>query len=294
MQTYRFQNSFSSDPTLRRRLFDLLEIVFPTIGISDAAENARKLGAPWETASTPFMRFHNETAIAHVGVLEIPMQLMGELVIVGGVHGVCTHPDFRRRGYYREIMAEVLDYCDKRYKTLVLTTSKPDLYEPFGFRYVREHMFVAKSSTTGGTPGFRVLDTNNTNDVKLLNRLLETRQPVSNIVGVIKEKALFCVVEGRNPLYYAEDLDVLVCMEIKDTKLKLFDLVGTRICSLEAILNKISQPIEEVEIYLTPDRLDINNVRAFPHRLNGDDYLMVRGEFPVENEKFMLPRSARC
>jgi GNAT superfamily N-acetyltransferase len=293
MKHYRFRRSFSDDPTLSNRLFNLLEIVFPELNISEAAECARRLGASWEAASTPFMRFHDDVAITHVGVVEIPMQLMGELVTVGGIHGVCTHPLFRRRGYYRQVMEEVLDYCAQSYKTLVLTTSQPELYQPFGFRVVREHFFIAKYNTKGGVNGFRLLNTSNASDVILLNRLLATREPVSNILGIVKEKAVFCVNEGSSPLYYSEDLDVILCIEIEETTLKLFDLLGTRGCTLEDILKRIQQPIEVVEIYFSPDRL-CADTQAFPHVLNGDSWLMVRGEFPPENEKFMLPRSSRC
>lgn len=112
MNQYRFKRSFFEDPTLSQRFFHLLETVFP--GVSRAVETARMLGAPWEAASTPFIRFHDEVAIAHVGVLEIPIQLMRQTVRVGGIHAVCTHPEFRRRGYYREVMEEVLDYCANR------------------------------------------------------------------------------------------------------------------------------------------------------------------------------------
>jgi GNAT superfamily N-acetyltransferase len=291
MNQYRFRRSFTKDATLSDRLFNLLEVVFP--GISDVAERSRKLGASWETASVPFIRFHDHIAITHVGVVEIPMQLMGQDVVVGGIHGVCTHPKYRRRGYYREVMEEVLDYCNHRYNTLVLTTEQPELYKPFGFRFVGEHMFTAKCDSKGGTNGWRLLNITDNNDIQLLHTLLETRAPVSRILGIVKEKAVFCFNEGGNPLYYAEDLDAIAVMEIEDTKLKLFDLLATQICSLEAIVKRISQPIQEVEIYFTPDRLNAE-VQAFPHILNGDYFLMVRGIFPVEGEKFMLPRSTRC
>jgi GNAT superfamily N-acetyltransferase len=292
MNQYRFQKSFAEDATLSDRLFNLLEIVFPEIKLSDAAQVGRILGASWESASTPFIRLHDNVAISHVGVLEIPMQLMGQNITVGGIHAVCTHPEFRRRGYYREIMEEVLDYCQCRYDTLVLTTAQPELYQPFGFRVVGEHIFIAKCDSVG-SQGLRLIDTSDTNDVKLLHRLLETREPVSNIVGIVNEKAVFCVNEGRNPLYYAPDLDVIICMEIKDTQLHLFDVVGTRICTLAEILERINIPIQEVTIYFSPDRLKAS-VQALSHILDGDSLLMVRGNFAAENEKFMLPRSARC
>ncbi len=175
----------------------------------------------------------------------------------------------------------------------MLTTAQPELYQPFGFRVVGEHIFIAKCDSAGGTDGFRLINTSDTNDVKLLHRLLETREPVSNILGIVNEKAVFCVNEGRNPLYYAPDLDVIICMEIKDTQLQLFDVVGTRICSLAEILERIPQRIQEVAIYFSPNRLNAD-VQALSHIFAGDSLLMVRGNFAAEGEKFMLTRSARC
>jgi GNAT superfamily N-acetyltransferase len=290
---YRFRRSFSEDPTLSHNLFNLLEVVFP--GIRDAAARIRKLGAAWEDASTPFIRFHNDLAVTHVGVLEIPMRLMGQDIVVGGIHAVCTHPEFRRRGYYREVMEEVLNYCDRHYQILVLTTAQPELYKPFGFRFIKEHIFTvtSKCDSKGGIDGFRLLNTSDRKDIKLLHRLLETRQPVSNILGIVKEKAIFCFQEGNNPLYYSQDLDLVAVMEIEGNKLKLFDVVGTQICTLAAILKRVPQPIDEVEIYFCPECLDAD-VQALPHLLDGDSFLMVRGAFPLDAEKFMLPRSARC
>lgn len=291
MSRDRFKQSFAADPSLSSKLFDLLEITFP--GISSLAECGRKLGASWEAASTPFIRFDEDIAITHVGVVEILMQMMGQRMTVGGIHAVATRQGFRRRGYYREVMNEVLEYCDQRYETLVLTTSQPEFYLPFGFRVVEEHIFKVKYSSTGNIDGWRKLDFADIEDVKLLHRLLETRVPVSNIVGVFQEKAVFCVNEGSRPLYYAKDLDAIACMEIEDNRLHLFDLVTTQIFPLQNILERIPQAIEEVVIYFSPELLNVNNVQAFPYILD-DAMLMVRGKFAAEKQKFMLPRSARC
>ncbi|MBW4564654.1 MAG: GNAT family N-acetyltransferase [Mojavia pulchra JT2-VF2] len=291
MSQYRFKHSFSVDPSLSNKLFDLLEVTFP--GISSAAECARKLGASWEAASTPFIRLHDDIAITHVGVVEIPMQIMGQKVTVGGIHAVSTHPEFRRRGYYREVMNEVLEYCDQLYETLVLTTSQPELYQPFGFRVVEENIFKVKCGSIGSTYGLRTLDFADAQDLTLLHRLLETRVPVSNIVGVVNEKAAFCVNEGSRPLHYAQDLDLIACLEIEDTRLHLFDIVATQIYPLQNILARIPQLIEEVVIYFSPELLNIENVQALPYVID-EAVLMVRGKFAAEEQKFMLPRSARC
>lgn len=99
--------------------------------------------------------------------------------------------------------------------------------------------------------------------------------------------------EGSRPLYYAEDLDLIACMEIEDTRLHLFDLVTPQICPLKNILAKIPQPIEEIVIYFSPELLDVKDMESFSHKFD-ETVLMVRGKFAAEGEKFMLPRSARC
>lgn len=174
---------------------------------------------------------------------------MGEPAIVGGIHGVCTRPEFRRRGYYRQVIEEVLDYCANRYETLVLTTDRPEFYLPFGFRIVQESAFAIPLISAGGDDGFRLLNLDVAEDKQIFHRLLEERQPISNIVGIRDEKAIFGFNEGGNPLHYAEDLDLMVCMEVEEKTLKLFDLVGTKSYNLDDIPKRISQPFEEVKVY---------------------------------------------
>jgi predicted N-acetyltransferase YhbS len=296
MNRHSYQRSFTEDPLLSERVFTLLDEVFPEINLRKLADCGRKLGASWESVSTPFVKFDGDKAISHVGVLEIPMRLMGEDVVVGGIHAVSTHPEYRRRGFYRKIMSEVLDYCDSRYQTLVLTTSQPELYKPFGFRVLQEYLFTAKCNFSPGNlskESARLLDINQDNDIQLLNRLLENRIPVSDTVGVRNEKAIFFVNQGLNSLYYLENLDTILVMEIEKKKLKLFDAVFTKKISLELILSQIPQLIEEVEMYFNGDSLD-KDVEASPYIIDGDSLLMVRGKFIPEDKYFMLSPSTRC
>src|SRR5262247_2635180 len=118
------RRSFAEDPDFSKQLFDLLDSVFP--GVREIAANAKALGASWESVSTPFVCVENGRLIAHVGVIELSLVLAGQVVKVGSIHGVATHPDYRRRGYYREAMEEALAYCANLYETLILTTEHPE------------------------------------------------------------------------------------------------------------------------------------------------------------------------
>jgi predicted N-acetyltransferase YhbS len=285
------QKSFDKDIGLSQQVFTLLETTFP--GIRQRAQVIRELGAAWESVSTPFLYMQAEQAIAHVGVLELPLWIQGEPVTVGDLHAVCTHPQHRRRGYFRQCLTAALNYCDSRYESIILTTGQPALYEPFGFRVVQEHAFVAPCRSQQNIQGLRVLDLQLEDDRTILHRLLSQRAAVSDLLGVIREKAVFLFYEATNPLYYAEDLDLIAVMEIEDRQLKLYDIVWQHPCSLAAILDRISQPIDETVFYFSPDRVQIET-QPFLHRLEGDSYLMVRGPWAIEGQAFMLPRPARC
>ncbi len=284
--------SFADDPTLSPRLFTLLDRVFP--GIGGAAAHARRLGGVWEEASTPFVHFENGEAVAHVGVIELPLILMGKEARVGSIHGVAAHPDHRRRGHYRKVMEEALEHCAGRFATLVLTTEHPEYFSPFGFREVREHRFILRGMGRNAPGGARLLDLSDSTDIALLNRLLETREPVSRVVGVGPEKAVFCVNEGRRPLHYLPDLDTLLCLELEGRVLRLFDVVSPRLPALDAIVARLPRPVDEVILHFSPDRMGVRaRSEAYLLDHDGPSHLMVRGGFPPEGGPFTLPRPAR-
>jgi predicted N-acetyltransferase YhbS len=286
--------SYRDDPDLVDRVFDLLDEVFP--GLRGVAANARALGAPWESVSTPFLAFENERVVSHVGVIGLPLVILEKRVEVGTVHAVATHPEHRRQGLYRKVMDELLEFCDGSYETLILTTEHPEYFEPFGFRRLQEKHFRVPWSSSGGADGFRMLDPGDAGDVAVLQRLLETRAPVSDVVGVVGEKAVFCFNEGRNPLPYCEDLDVIVCMERDGPRLDLYDVVGETIPPLSDLLDNIPGPVSEVAVHFSADRLGLAAAVEptpclFEH--DGPSYLMARGPFAAEGHAFTLPRSAR-
>jgi GNAT superfamily N-acetyltransferase len=294
------QCSFADDPGLSASLFGLLETTFP--GIGQSAEHARRLGAAWESVSTPFLAFEEGLPVAHVGIIPLPLILSGRAVTAGSIHAVATQPKARRRGHFRRLMDEVQSYAASRYETLVLTTEHPEYFESFGFRVVHEHRFTLRPSSAGGGAGppstdmgdVRSIDVQNPKDVALLHRLLQTREPVSRIVGTAGDTAIFCFNEGRRPLHYMEELDVMVCLERKGGRLTLFDVVGPRLPSLDALLAAMPGSVEEVVFCFAPERFT-GGATATPHVLDhdGPSYLMVHGPFAAETEAFMLPRSAR-
>lgn len=284
--------SFTEDHNLGPRLFDLLDEVFP--GLRAAKDEAARLGGSWESVSTPFVLEEGGRVIAHVGLIGLPLVVMGRPVTVGSVHAVATRSGRRRQGLCRRLMEEMFEYAQGRYETLVLTTEHPEYYTPFGFRVLQEHRFTVRPGPHSGRDGVRRLDLKQASDVALLNRLLDGRASVSEVVGVVREKTVFLVNEARKPLFYAQDLDALLCMKREGGTIELFDVAAPEVPSLEEILVRMVPPVERVVLHFSPDKLTADYA-AEPYRMDhdGESYLMARGPFAAEGMPFTLPRPAR-
>ncbi len=284
-----FRRSYTEDPKLADRVFALLESWFT--GIGARRREAARLGSLWEECSTPFVHEKDGQLISHVGLLEMPYVIKGERRRLGGVHAVCTLESERRRGHYRRIMEELLEFCDGRFETLELCTENPEYYEPFGFRIIPEQRFVADVAWVGGNGGFCAFDSTRSGELGRLDRLLTERVPVSELVGVFDEHDVFKFSQGGDALYYSEELDCFAVFEVSDSRLRLFDVVARELPSLEALLAQLAPAIGTVEFHFSPDRFDVD---ARPEPLQSDsDYYMVRGPFAAEGEAFMVPPSAR-
>jgi GNAT superfamily N-acetyltransferase len=280
------RSDYAKDPTLLSRVFELYEHAWP--GMTARAEGARGWGMRWEV-STPFVACEGTRVVSHVGVLEINLVVAGRPMVVGGIHAVVTHPEHRHRGHSRALMEEALAWCDARYGTLLLT-GEPVLYDRYGFRSVPEHRFAGNRRGSGGG-GLRLLDRKSAADGELLLRLLDARAPVSRRLGIVRDRAIFLFDTALWPLHYAESLDAVVAYSVKDGTMRLFDVVAERTPALGDVLALVREPFERVEVYFAPD--DATGLVPEPHPLGLDDYLMIRGPWPVDGPA-MLPVPARC
>jgi len=281
----RLRTSFEK-PSVFTEVFELLGEVFRNIGAQERA--ARALGLFWDECSTPFVVRDNGRVVAHVGVLEVPMIMNGERRIVGSVHAVATHPDARRRGFYRAIMNELLSWCDERFETLHLTTDHPEYFEPFGFRIVDEYHFE------GPVAGSRdIAKAVPLADRSRLADFLERRTAVSEVFGTY-DRDVFLFNEARRPVYFAEDLDVLLSFNIEGGCLKLWDIVGENVPPLQALVDRVPGTFSRVEVHFARDLVDTDSELTAVCDPRSEDVLMARGPYPAERREIKLAPPSRC
>ena len=239
------------------RLLALLGRVWPRVPSAIAC--AERLGFSWAAVSTPFAHYEDDRAVAHVGVIELPLVIGGRRRTVASIHAVCTDADRRRRGHAGALLQAALAHCRPRYETVVLTTHIAEFYARYGFRPVREHVFTRSVSTGAASAGGRPLrDT--TEDARLLARLLAARTPVSERLGSLEAGTVFAfalLLTWRDfaRAYHHAGLDVVTVHEVMGRTLILYDVVGATVPPLPALLGAIGAPVDRVVTLFAPDRL---------------------------------------
>ncbi len=280
------------------RVFDLLE----TTGVSTGRRNAEAFGAPWEGASTPFMVWDGDRVVSHVGLLPLPLRIMGQDVTVGGVHGVATHRNHRRRGHFRSLIEELIQFVEPRYSTLVLTTIHPEYFTAVGFRVIPEWIGRAPPPPVVAIASRR-LDLTKPSDLAIVHSLIDRRAPVSDRLGVHPEKACWGFVEFATTIRYAESLHVAVVAEQIGSTLRVYDVIAPEMPSLGQIAGIWGKPIHQVLLFCSPDKIggqwgvEPQDLRGGAEALSPGEanwVLMARGPFAAESEPVMLPRPARC
>lgn len=280
-----FRQAYAADAELRRSLSRLVSSILPEFGPEFFESRF------FDPTFTPFSFFDHSTCVANVAVFDLPLALDGSLVRAGGVQLVATHPAYRGRGLFAGLMRRAIAYCDQRFETTLLFTSIPGRYVTFEFRTVSDDIFVAQRWPAMATGIARQLDAGRDDDLRLLDRLVSTREPVSAVLGVPAHRATFFGNEMRHRLarvHYVEELDAAMVWDAQGQTVRLLDIVARQMPTLVQVAPYL--PVaDSLEIWFTPDRLDIESdvrPRAF------DDVLMVRGQWPIEHLPFGFPPTA--
>jgi hypothetical protein len=269
-ETYR-------NPALRPGLMALLDDGFP--GLADRIATARSRGFHWDAVTEPFVALGDDgLPVAHVGVLEHRVWLMGQERRVAGLHAVVTRSDQRRRGWSRRVQEQALAWVDARYDLAKLATDEPYVYAPQGFRTVDQHRFrLAEAGGEGGGRPFTEAD----RDAFLA--LCPHREPISDVFASLDPGWLVGIdlaLQGRSlgDLVVLDGLGAVVDWQVRDGVLHVHDVFAERLPELEA-MRRLAPPHREVLLCCGADKLA---PEAVPEPWDGG--MMVRGAWPVPEE----------
>jgi GNAT superfamily N-acetyltransferase len=271
--------------------FNLLEESFP--GITANVLRCESLGFPW--TSKPFLKKYHGQARAHVGILDYPVFIEGQLHNIGALHALCTKAEYRGQGLASELIQEALEWSNSHYESVILFTEIPAFYEKLSFRRIQEYRFHLAGHHSKGSQTLTSMTS--PQDDKLFRRRFHERAATSHNFwakdnGTITAfNALFSTFPTYWSLYYSPSIDGIVSCLLEDKTLHLFDVIANKMPPLDLILNHLPTAIEEIYFYFPPDQFT-ESATPEPH-LYGHDHLMAHGALP-DIKPFMISPLSRC
>ncbi|MUT67414.1 GNAT family N-acetyltransferase [Paenibacillus sp. NEAU-GSW1] len=193
-------------------------------------------------------------------------------LIIGGTNQraiqigtVMTHPDYRGNGFSSALMKHVLetyrDECEVFY--LFANDSVHHFYPKFGFTPCSEAHFSMKVAPISiVNSGLRKIDCANEEDLKMINKILQTRTPVSNQFGISDNQGIFMFYAlhvFQDSIYLFEDEEAIIVYQHEGNVLHLYDVVSKYKVDLIRLLSHIgNSDTEIIQFHFTPDRFTEN------------------------------------
>jgi GNAT superfamily N-acetyltransferase len=267
-----FRQDYFSDPAGWTALVDLLQDIFSIdVGLLD------RLGGP-DPSSMPFAYFDDAGAcVANFSAFSMPVIINGRERRAAGFQSGAVRPEWRQRGLYRELMRKAFAWTEEQgFELGLLLTSKPGLYEPYGFRTIPQHFFV-------GEPPAAIAKTNSGTSLSLprdgaiVRSMLRERTAVSWRFAVMQQAEMFLLNACFDPnirLSAIGDDQIVAAWKLEENCLKLLDVVGRDMPTLASIIADLGIEPDRVEVYFPTDRLDWEGDARL---LGGSTVLMMRG-----------------
>jgi|TARA_R110002110_G_C13460973_1_gene718235 predicted GNAT family N-acyltransferase len=279
-----------NSPGLFERCISFIDTVFP--GCKELAYKGMNYNASWAKASTPFITEQNNEIVAHLGLIPLDLIVEGEKRRVAAFHGICVKPECRGKGIFKSLMSEALEYSKQEFDSILLFTDIPDLYKPFNFRVLPESNFVIKLSHKGANNGaLKKLSMDSSEDLALINDILESRKPVSRKFDV-RNDVLFKLNTLDSSLYYAKDLEAIMIYSLDKETLVFENILSAKEHSLQDILNVIPENFSEVILQFCPDMYPDYEFEAVPAQHEG--FAMVSEGFDFNEKAFRYPNQYHC
>ncbi|MBL4937429.1 GNAT family N-acetyltransferase [Clostridium sp. YIM B02515] len=202
---------------------------------------------------------------------------------------VMTHPEYRNQGLSAALMKHIIEKYENDYDIIYLfaNDSVLNFYPKFGFKKAEEYFYELDAAQINKKQSqIRKLNKENEEDYKIILRLAENRQPVSQKLGICNDiwpLLVYCLYEYSNDLYYLEDEDIIVIAVREGDRLHIYDILTLEPFILDNIIEKfVLESDKIIEIHFVPELMKYNVIKGYKQRKN--DTLFLRSKEDLSKE----------
>jgi hypothetical protein len=274
----------------RSKFHKYISIVFPGISFKEWYSKGF-----WTEKYLPFSIYESGKIVSNVSITFMDIILNDTKVKSIQFGAVGTLPEYRHQGLSRQIMNFVIEkymnYVD--FFFLYSNESTIEFYRKFGFREIKENIFLAKSNIIKSKSAARKLDISLDTDYLLLQNILNNRWALTRIFGA--EKYAFITMWHilnlyRDKLYYLEKERIVVIKEEENNTLCIIDVLFSESIELQSLLPKIivSDSIQCVKYYFPPDIVKFSCDKI----LQDETGLFILGDIDLGKKPFRFSNTA--
>lgn len=274
----------------RNYFFQFISKIFPSISFVEWYEKGF-----WTENYIPFSIIDSNKIIASASVSLMDILINGNQHKAAQIGAVGTLPEFRKQGLSRQLMNHILEVYKEKvdFFFLYANDSVLNFYPKFGFKNVKENIFISEVERTNQKYCARKLDLTSSDDYSLLINLTKNRLPITKLFGA--ENYGFITMWHilniyRDNLYFLEEENAVIIKEEKNDTLHICEVIHTIQFDLQSALSKIveSDFIKTVQLYFPPDQLKYEYSKV----IEEDTKLFMLGNVDLREKTFRFPTTA--
>lgn len=231
----------------------------------------------WKDNYIPYSVVIDGEVVSNVSVNACNMNYKGQIVKLIQLGTIMTDDDYRRNGYARALMEEVLKDYDGKVDGIYLfaNDSVLEFYPKFGFKEAKEYQFT-KDVTISGECTAQNVPLRDKIDFDRTVEILDTKKQNAQLY-MVDNPGLYMFYLSQfmtENLFYIEECNSYAIAEVEDDTLILHAIIGAG--AVDEVIRAFGSQVKKVILCFTP-----NDVRGFEKsELHEEDTtFFVQGKF---------------
>ncbi len=279
------------DKTLVNEYLNFIQWVFPGAKFLEWWEKGF-----WKNDYKPFSILESGKIISNVTAALMDVIVNGQSYKAVQIGAVGTIPEYRNQGLSRILMEYVLkEYEDKIDLFLLFANeSVMEYYPKFGFRKLKEKIFLLDSHIPEAKFSARKLNLQIPKDYRILLDLINQRNDITRIFGAENYGSItmwHIFNSYKNNLFYLREEDTIIIKTEKRNEMFIREIIFREPFEVLPALSKIieSDRIEKIHYYFPPDQIRFTYNKETIHK----SHLFIKSKMEFDNDTLKFPETAQ-